>query len=106
MSTTGKRADILIRCPECGNPSDSIKCYRMIDWILFLVIYATWQQATYTCCPKCMRKHILLNGFTYNILTGNLLWIFLVLPWSIVQLIMSYTKGHSKKVHEMISPNE
>lgn len=74
----------------------------MLRWILFLGVYYQMQWGTYTCCPKCMRKHILVHGFTYNILTGNFMWLFLALPWNLVLLIMSCTRGHSKAVRKMI----
>lgn len=87
--------NLMITCPECGEPSNSIKRYTMIRFILFLLVAAQTQNVTYTCCPKCMRKHILWHGFTYNIITGNILWILIVLPWSLILLLQSFTKGHS-----------
>ena len=74
----------------------------MIDYLVFFGIAAFGRRVTYTCCPHCMRKHIMMKGFTYNILTANLLWLFLIIPWSIVLLIASYTKGHSSSVIKML----
>ena len=93
---------IYITCPECGCPSDSIKCYTLPDYLIFIGVYAMWREITYVCCPHCMRKHILIKGFTYTILAANGLWPFLILPWSLIQLCRSYTKGHSRKVLKMI----
>lgn len=95
--------NIYVNCPECGKESMSIKSYLMPRWLLFIGIFAQYQMVHYTCCPKCMRKHILIHGFTYNILTGNILWLIMGLPWYIVVLIMSFTKGHSKSVQKIIN---
>lgn len=100
--TIERALNIMISCPECGEHSISIKHYTMIRWALFLFVAAQTQKVTYTCCPKCMRKHILWHGFTYNIITGNFLWFILILPWSLILLIMSFTKGHSSSVLSMI----
>lgn len=85
----------MIRCPECGQLTDSIKHFVLPHIWLFLWCYIRWQNIEYTCCPRCMRKHILIKGFTYNILSSNFLWPIIILPWSIIQLIRSYRKGHS-----------
>ena len=95
----------LIICPECREISDSIKQYTMIDYVVFLVFGAFGRRITYTCCPHCMRKHILMKGFTYNIITGNALWLLVILPWSLILLIMSTTQGHSKKVLQVLDKN-
>lgn len=100
--TIERAQNVMIKCPECGEESSAIKHYTMIRWALFLFIGAQTQRVTYTCCPKCMRKHILWHGFTYNIITGNVLWFLLILPWSLILLIMSFTKGHSSSVLSMI----
>ena len=39
---------------------------------------------------------------TFYIITGNLLWFFLILSWSLILLVMSFTKGHSSSVLSMI----
>ena len=65
------------------------------SYIVVLVCFISWQNIRYVCCPHCMRKHIFIKGFTYNILLSNFLWPFIILPWSIIQLIRSYNKGHS-----------
>lgn len=95
----------LVSCPECGELSDSIKNYDLPYRYLFLYVYASTQDIEYTCCPRCMRKHILYRGFTYNILTFNVLWPFWIFPWMIIQLIRSFTRGHSKSVKEALNRN-
>lgn len=94
---------IEISCPECGQPSDSIKRYSMFDYFLFLFVAASHRKVTYTCCPLCMRKHIIKEGiFTWKILTANLLWLFLILPWALILLFFSYTKGHSSSIQKIL----
>ena len=97
-----KNDQIWVRCPECGELSNSIKNYKLPNYIVFLLLGATGQTISYICCPHCMRKHILIKCFTYNILLANVLWPFLIVPWGIVQLIRSYTKGHSDSVMQII----
>mgnify|MGYP003309843602 CR=1 len=96
---------ILVRCPECGRVSDSIKRYEMPHYFLCLYVFATWKNIEFTCCPHCMRKHILIKCFTYNILAANIVWPFYILPWGIILLIRSLTKGHSKEVQQIIENN-
>ena len=92
----------LIRCPECGELSDSIKRFKMFDYLIFIGIAGWWREVTYTCCPKCMKKHILHKCFTYNILTANIMWLIMILPMSIIQLIRNSRPGHSKAVKKII----
>lgn len=88
----------LVVCPECGCTSDSIKRYDLPHIWVFLGIYIYYQNIEYTCCPHCMRKHIFVKGFTYNIITANFFWLFVLLPWSLIQLLRSFTHGHSDDV--------
>ena len=87
-------------CPECGCSSDSIKRYTMPHFWLYLGFYLHYQNIEYTCCPHCMRKHIFLKFFTYNIITANICWLAILLPWGIIQFLMSLTDGHSDDVKQ------
>lgn len=88
-----------ITCPYCGRKSDSIKSFTMFKYCLFLLCYMKWQMVNYTCCPDCMRKKILDEGiFTSKIITANFVWLFFILPMSIIQLFLCNQKGHSKGV--------
>lgn len=93
----------LLPCPECGQLSDSLKCFTLPNYALFVGIYAQWQNVQYICCPSCMRKHIGIKCFTYNILLANLLWPVFILPWGITQLIRSGQKGHTTTVINMFN---
>jgi hypothetical protein len=37
-----------------------------------------------------------------NVLTANVLWPFLILPWSVILWLRSLTRGHSSDVLEQI----
>ena len=93
--------DEYLICPECGRPSNSIKSYVLPHLWIFVWVYIFWQNIQFTCCPHCMRKHILIKSL-YHIALANILWPFIILPWSIVQFIRSFSKGHSKRVRDMI----
>lgn len=98
--------NLMIKCPECGEDSSAIKQYTMPRLFLFLFAGYRVETVRYTCCSKCMRKHILWHGFTYNILAANVLWPFVILPWCLILLIMSFTKGHSDSVLAMLNESE
>ena len=91
-----------ITCPECGRPSDSIKVYTLPGVWVFLICFVRWATQGRACCPECMRKQILIHGCTYNIITGNFLWLLIILPWSIINYIRTYSKGHSSEVYQML----
>lgn len=95
----------LMECPECGKMTDSLKCFILPHYTLFLFCYAQWQNIKYICCPSCMRKHIGIKCFTYNIVAANFMWPFIVLPWGVTQLIRTGMKGHSTTVKKMIEGN-
>lgn len=89
---------IAVPCPECGKMTDSLKVYRLPALWLYLGVYLRYATKGHVCCPSCMRKKIMLHGFTYNIITAHLLWPFSILPWSIINLCRTNSKGHSKEV--------
>ena len=91
-----------VRCPECGEISESIKQYTLMEDRVFILFYTLWNQGTYTCCPHCMKKHILKSTFSWNIITGNLIWLLVDMPHNLLHLIANNTKGHSKNVLKMI----
>ena len=93
----------LIPCPECGRLSDSLKCFILPNYAVFIGIYAQWQNVQYICCPSCMRKHIGIKCFTYNIVLANVMWPIFILPWGITQLIRCAHKGHSSTVKNMLN---
>lgn len=103
ISSQSSEGNVLLPCPECGQLSDSLKCFTLPNYALFLGIYAQWQNVQYICCPSCMRKHIGIKCFTYNILLANLLWPVFILPWGVTQMIRSGQKGHTTTVKNMLN---
>ena len=84
----------LLTCPECGKSTDSLKRFTLPHFWLFLVCYVQWQNVEYTCCPECMRKHILAKGLLH-VITANFIWPIIIFPWVLIQFIRTYSKGHS-----------
>lgn len=89
--------ELLVICPQCGKPTDSLKQATLFHKLLFLMIFTQWQTAKYTCCPECMRKNI-AKRTAITLITGNFLWPFLVLPLHGYHLYKSYQPGHSKGI--------
>jgi hypothetical protein len=92
---------IVVPCPKCGQPSDSIKCYTLLT-IIFLFIVGVSQTQKAIGCPGCVRKSIALSGLV-NMLTANILWPFIILPYCIILLICSFTQGHSRDILNALS---
>jgi hypothetical protein len=90
-----------ILCPSCHEESDSLKNYSYIT-LLFLVVFYGWQTASQIGCPSCTRKMIGKN-LLVNILTANITWPFIILPWNLILLVMSFTRGHSKSVLKVLA---
>lgn len=103
VKPTYSMVGISVPCPECGKMTDSLKVYRLPDLWICLGVWVRYATKGHVCCPSCMRKKILLHGFTYNIVTANLLWPFIIMPWSIVNLFRTRSKGHSKEIVLMLN---
>ena len=93
----------VVNCPVCAMPTDRLKRYRMPHRVLFFGIGARIKHGAYTACPSCMRQKLLRNVFSpLNILSANLLWFVLIIPYNLVLFIASMTRGHSKSVIDML----
>jgi hypothetical protein len=93
--------EMMIRCPSCTAPTASLKRYTMCELLVFVGIFAFTRRSTCTQCPGCMRKTILTRT-AYNLITANLLWPIVVLPWHTVLFCMTYSKGHSNAVKALL----
>ncbi len=89
-------AGATILCPVCSEESDSVKCYHYI-FMLFAIVGYGYKTIPQVGCPSCTRGMIGKN-LLVNILTANLVWPIICLPWGIVLFLMSFTKGHSRSV--------
>ncbi len=95
-------SSLLIHCPRCGKPSDSVKCFRM-GTIIFIFIAWSVQSKDEVGCPSCIRRAI-LSFALINLISANVLWPFIILPMSVFHLIRSYMKGHSSVILKNIRP--
>ncbi len=92
----------LLRCPKCGEPTDSLKEYRYVRWFVFLLGGAIYQDATVGACPRCMRA-FLGKSLLINVLPTNVVWLVGLLPWGLVLLAATYRKGHSRSVRQALA---
>jgi hypothetical protein len=92
MKEDGEYPDVL-RCPECGQFTDSLKHYKLLQFGLFVVVAGTGQMDHVTACPRCMRR-IILRRFFVNLVTANLLMIFFG-PALLFQYGRTFWRGHS-----------
>jgi len=94
----------VVNRPVCSTPTDSLKRYRMPHWVVFFGIGARIKHGPYTACPRCMRRKLFSNVFSpLNILSANLLWFVLIVPYNLVLFIASMTRGHSKSVVDLLA---
>lgn len=86
----------MISCPKCHKPSDSIKSYTMMSFLLFIWIGAWWRTKKVVACAGCMRQELVISSLI-NTVAANLLcpivWI-----WHTVLFCMTFGKGHSPEV--------
>mgnify|MGYP000040308263 CR=1 FL=1 len=81
-------------CPDCRQPTEHLKAYRLPTFLLFLGIGASFKHGLVVACPPCMRRR--LGKLTLiNILPANLLWVLLLLPWYGIAALRTLTSGHS-----------
>lgn len=90
-------------CPVCGQPTDSLKQYRYVNWAFFYLIGATLSQIFHRACPGCMRRFVARRA-ALNLVSANLLWFLLLLPWGLVLIAATYRRGHSRDVIRQVSP--
>ena len=85
-----------ITCPKCHNPSESVKSYTMMSFLIFVFVGAWWRTKRVVACAPCMRSELMMssgiNLFTANVLSP------IVFIWHGVLFAMSYEKGHSADV--------
>ena len=87
---------LTITCPKCGRPSESVKSYTMMSFLLFIFVGAWWRTKRVIACASCMRGEIALST-VINIVPANLLFP-LVFIWHVVLFAMTFASGHSQDV--------
>lgn len=93
---------VLVTCPECKLPSESVKCFRM-GFVLFLGIGGGAQWKNEYGCPSCIRRKTALFA-VFNLLTANIIWPIVILPLTLAHVFRSYRQGHSQDVLDQITP--
>lgn len=90
-------------CPLCGTPTRSLKQYRYFHRLYFVLFGAAYRPSCLRACPPCMRRYI-AGRITTNVVSGNLLWLVLMVPWGLVLVMRSYLPGHSQGVLAEVPP--
>lgn len=93
--------DKSIMCPECGNLTKSLK-YRVLNEVNNYVVVLETVKNPYFCCPKCMRTHI-WNTMNKNLYTGNFAWILFGIPAGLLNIMSTFTKGHSAEIPSILN---
>jgi hypothetical protein len=84
-------------CPTCYGLTRSLKRYHFLKWCLFLGVAVFFRRETYTACPACMRRYLWTRSLM-NAIPANIIWVFALLPLTIILTIATFTKGHSKSI--------
>jgi hypothetical protein len=121
MSAEGQPT-VAIPCPECGQPTDSLKKYGYVTswWAVLALVF--FRREDRVACPACIRQCLWRRSLfivptnlalsiglllvvkaqitPLNVILANL-WILCVfLPWTVALAIASFRKGHSKGVNQ------
>jgi hypothetical protein len=96
VAAAGQQAPLIIACPICQKPTDSMKRLRVMYLFIFLVLFVQGRGVDYTACPDCTRRFIVKRTLI-NIVTANLLWP-IVLIFNGAQMMKTYSSGHSQSI--------
>ncbi len=81
-------------CYECGEKTESLKDYRIINWFVFVIIFVGGKGMDYEACPNCMRKKIAERA-AIQIFTAHVVFP-IVAVFHIVQFCRTFVPGHSR----------
>lgn len=98
VSAANQPAALILPCPSCHLPTDSMKRFKLFQLLIFLIIFAHVRTAVYTSCPGCMRKIILERTFI-NIIPANLIWP-IVFIFNIVYFTITFVPGPSRSIRK------
>lgn len=90
----------LIRCPQCGKHSPSIKVFHY-PIVIFLIVFIYGFRRTVVACPACQRGTMRFYALL-NLPAMNLLWPFICLPVMAYFFVVSLIPGHSRDVHDIL----
>lgn len=87
----------------CGTRTPSLKQYRYFHRLYFMLFAAAYRPSCLRACPPCMRRYV-AGRMAANVVSGNLLWLVLMVPWGLVLVARSYLPGHSRAVLAEVPP--
>ena len=92
----GDELIILRRCSWCDEFTPSLESFNLPKFFFVPVIvhYHIFERERNEACPGCMRW-IVLKYLAIQIITANVLWPFLVLPFYVFYFALTFRKGHS-----------
>jgi hypothetical protein len=96
VAQAGEQASLIIACPVCQKPTDSMKRLRVMYLFIFLVLFVQGRGVDYTACPSCTRSFIVKRTLI-NIATANLLWP-MVLVFNLIPYMRSFSSGPSASI--------
>ncbi len=89
--------EVHVPCPECHESTNSLKQIRYCEMLLFLGLAWAIRHRGFVGCPSCARRKLIVHG-VINIVTANVLWPIIVLPWHLMALSETSKPGHSQEV--------
>ena len=94
-----KDPPIWLECPVCGQDTNSLKEYRVVESFFFAFFYLAWQSIDCVACPDCMRRYM-VKRLAINFFSANFAWPVVLLPPFLILFARSFTLGHSKKIQD------
>lgn len=98
-------ASFTLPCPVCQQPTDRLKQFRLIRWLVFLGHFH-WHQVEFVrACPPCMRRRVWYRCLL-NIPTAHIIWPFVVLPAALFNAFRAGNPGHTPDILLGITPEQ
>ncbi|MBX7169005.1 MAG: hypothetical protein K1X74_21900 [Pirellulales bacterium] len=91
---------VLLPCPTCKLPSDSLKQVSY-GTLMFIVLGWGLQRRREVACPRCAQRLLLWNA-GFNVITANVLWPIIILPWTMRELWKTTYLGHDAEVLSLV----
>src|SRR5262249_31363111 len=83
-------------CPVCSGVTDSLKRFEVVH-LCFFFGFLFVRPAVHTACPRCMRRY-LWRRCLVNVIPANLCWPVWILPRTLVQVALTYSRGPSRSL--------
>jgi hypothetical protein len=87
-------------CPRCSKVTCSLKYYHILN-VVFLLFAFRIESDRLIACPRCMRRLLALHSLVW-LLIANLLWPVLVLAPNLVHFLMTFRRGHSGNIRDIV----